>query len=75
MHLPLAQYCPLGHTLPQEPQFALSAVDMHAPLHTTPLSQTHAPPEQRSPGRHALLQPPQCMVLVSRFAHSSPQTV
>jgi hypothetical protein len=57
------------------PQLALSVVDLHSPLHTTPLSHTQLPDEQRSPGRQALLQVPQWEVLELKSAHWSPHTV
>jgi hypothetical protein len=59
----------VGQALPHVPQLELSVVDTHCPLQIRLLSHTQPPFEQRSPGLHALLQAPQCAVLLVRSAH------
>lgn len=60
-HLPAAQTCPVGHTVPHAPQFAGSlAVVVHAVPHKViPVMHAHLPAEHTSVSRQRVPQSPQ----------------
>jgi hypothetical protein len=75
LHAPITHICPIGHAVPQAPQFNESAwVSTHAaPQSVRSIGQPQVPLLQPCPAGHALPHVPQLLVSACRSTHVPPQ--